>query len=84
MTIEEAILEKLRELPLEKQQEILDFADFLVQKVQMGSYSAERIWQNDSCVGMWKDRLDMQDSIGWVRQVRQHEWNSYGDTTSSS
>ncbi len=33
MNIEQAVLEKLRELPLEKQQEVLDFTDFLHQKV---------------------------------------------------
>ena len=32
MTLEQAILEKVRSLPLEKQQEILDFAEFLLQK----------------------------------------------------
>jgi len=32
MTLEQAILEKVRSLSLEKQQEILDFAEFLLQK----------------------------------------------------
>ena len=32
MNIEQAVLEKLRQLPLAKQQEILDFAEFLHQK----------------------------------------------------
>lgn len=34
MSIKQAILDKVRSLPLEKQQEILDFAEFLVQKSQ--------------------------------------------------
>jgi hypothetical protein len=29
MTIEQAVLENLRDLPLDKQQEVLDFAEFL-------------------------------------------------------
>lgn len=33
MNLEQAVLEKLRELPPQKQQEVLDFADFLHQKV---------------------------------------------------
>lgn len=33
MTIEEAVIEKLRVLPSDKQQEMLDFAEFLAQKV---------------------------------------------------
>lgn len=34
MTIEQAVLENLRDLPLDKQQEVLDFAEFLRQKIQ--------------------------------------------------
>ncbi len=32
MNIEENVIEKLRQLPVEKQQELLDFAEFLAQK----------------------------------------------------
>jgi Protein of unknown function (DUF2281) len=32
MNIEEAVLEKLRQLPVDKQQELLNFAEFLYQK----------------------------------------------------
>jgi Protein of unknown function (DUF2281) len=35
MTIEQAILEKVRSLSPERQQEILDFTEFLVQKSQV-------------------------------------------------
>jgi Protein of unknown function (DUF2281) len=35
--VEEAILEKIRSLPLDKQQEILDFTEFLVLKTQSAS-----------------------------------------------
>lgn len=47
MTLEQAILEKVRSLSLEKQQEILDFAEFLVQRSQatslvQGSIQPER------------------------------------------
>lgn len=34
MTLEEAVLVKLQQLPLEKQQEMLDFAEFLSQKAE--------------------------------------------------
>lgn len=33
MTLEEAVLETLRKLPVDKQQEVLDFAQYLKQKV---------------------------------------------------
>ncbi len=84
MTIEEAIIEKLRELPPEKQQEILDFADFLLHKAQTARLVTQVNWQTDPCIGMWKDRSDMQDSTDWVRQLRQQEWNQLNDTASSS
>jgi mRNA-degrading endonuclease RelE of RelBE toxin-antitoxin system len=32
--IEQAVLDKLRSLPLEKQQEVLDFVEFLEQKIR--------------------------------------------------
>ena len=32
MNIEQAVLEKLRQLPIDKQQELLNFAEFLYQK----------------------------------------------------
>ncbi|OUL31780.1 DUF2281 domain-containing protein [Nostoc sp. 106C] len=32
MNIEQAVLQKLRQLPIDKQQELLDFAEFLYQK----------------------------------------------------
>lgn len=33
MNIEEAVLERLRQLPIDKQQQLLDFAEFLSQKI---------------------------------------------------
>ena len=32
MNIEQTVIQKLRQLPIEKQQELLDFAEFLYQK----------------------------------------------------
>ncbi len=34
MTLEQAVLENLRDLPPDKQQEVLDFTEFLRQKLQ--------------------------------------------------
>jgi hypothetical protein len=34
MKMEQMVLEKLRSLPLEKQQEVLDFVEFLEQKIK--------------------------------------------------
>lgn len=35
MNLEEAVLEKLRHLPVDKQQQLLDFAEFLYQKTTL-------------------------------------------------
>ena len=32
--------------------------------------------QDESFIGMWKNREDMQDSSQWVRRIRQQEWLS--------
>ncbi|HAZ46515.1 MAG TPA: hypothetical protein DDW76_23540 [Cyanobacteria bacterium UBA11369] len=37
MNIEQAVLEKLRQLPVDKQQELLDFVEFLYQKMMVKS-----------------------------------------------
>jgi Protein of unknown function (DUF2281) len=74
MTLEQAILEKVRSLPIEKQQEILNFADSLTQKSQAAVADPKTDWQNSPSIGMWKDREDMQDSTDWVRQTRKQEW----------
>lgn len=76
MTLEQAILEKVRSLPIEKQQEILNFADSLTQKSQADTADTKTDWQNNPSIGMWKDREDMQDSTDWVRQTRKQEWVS--------
>jgi len=48
MTIEEQVLEKLRDLPPEKQKEVLDFVDFLKEK--NGAKKPRR-----SLRGLWGD-----------------------------
>jgi hypothetical protein len=35
MNLEEAVLERLRHLPVDKQQQLLDFAEFLYQKTTL-------------------------------------------------
>jgi hypothetical protein len=73
MTLEQAILEKLRLLPIEKQQEILNFADSLTQESQT-TIDNTTDGGNLPVMGLWKDREDMQNSTGWVHQIRKQEW----------
>jgi len=43
MSIEEAVIEKLRALPADKQLEVLDFAEFLRQKGRSSTHA--RAWK---------------------------------------
>jgi hypothetical protein len=79
MSIVERLVEKLNVLPLEKQRELLAFADSLVQAAEAEAAQEQTDWKNDPFVGMWKDREDMADSVEWVRQVRRREWNRLDD-----
>jgi hypothetical protein len=56
MTLEQAILEKVRSLSPDKQQKILDFAESLVQESQV---STKRQWSSEflSTFGAWEGEL---------------------------
>lgn len=62
MSIEQAVLKNLRELPVEKQQEILDFSEFLRQKM---AAKPER-------------RMPKQRALAWKNWVESQPKNSPG------
>jgi hypothetical protein len=73
MSIAQAVLEKLQALPLEKQQEILDFAEFLYQKVRRTgetplSSQADPIW------GLGSEPI----SLGLSDAAENHDTYLYG------
>ena len=45
MTIEEAVLEKVRRLPLNRKQEVLDFAEFLAQKENLTDEAIDHVFE---------------------------------------
>ncbi len=54
MNLEQAVLDKLRTLPPDKQQQVLDFAEFLQQKINLKVESvAEVIYRRLSCLGRY-------------------------------
>lgn len=69
MSIEQAVLEKVRSLPPDKQQEVLDFAEFLVQHC----YNPKHQWSSDflSTFGAWKGTL-----VRPSQQVDEHGWSA--------
>lgn len=69
MRIEQAVLEKLRSLPVEKQQEVLHFVEFLQQK-SMGKRSRR------SLKGLWAD-LNVDVTSSDIAQVRSEMWGNF-------
>ena len=73
MSIADELLETLRTLPLDQQRQVLNFAQLLGQKTASKTTPRAGSWRNHPCIGLWKDRQDMQDSVSWVKQLREQE-----------
>ena len=70
MTIEQEVVEKRRDLPPEKQQEVLDFVDFLKEK-NGGAKKPRR-----SLRGLWAD-LNIQVTEEDITQARREMWGNF-------
>jgi len=69
LTIEEQVLEKLRDLPPEKQKEVLDFVDFLKEK--NGPKKPRR-----SLLGLWAD-LNIHITEEDIAEARREMWGNF-------
>jgi Protein of unknown function (DUF2281) len=69
VTIEQQVLEKLRELPPEKQKEVLDFVDFLKEK--NGTRAPRR-----SLLGLWSD-LNIRITEDDIAEARREMWGNF-------
>ena len=75
---EKELIERIKKLPSEAQQEAAEYVDYLSQKyiqqpAEPNSFQKKSILES-SFRGMWKDREDMQDSTKWVRELRKSRW----------
>jgi hypothetical protein len=70
MTIEQQVVEKLRVLPPEKQQEVLDFVDFLKEK-NGGTQKPRR-----SLRGLWAD-LNFHITEEDIAEARREMWGNF-------
>ena len=69
MTIEQAVVEKLRALPVEKQREVLDFVEFLHRK------SVPKPPRR-SLKGLWADlKIDITEDD--IAEVRREMWGNF-------
>lgn len=65
------VLAEIESLPVEAQQEVVDFVDFL--RLRYSAKPAKNA--TTSFIGMWKNREDLKDSAAAVRQLRESEWS---------
>jgi Protein of unknown function (DUF2281) len=70
MTIEQQVVEKLRDLPPEKQKEVLDFVDFLKEK------NGGRKKPLRSLLGLWSD-LNFQITEEDIAEARREMWGNF-------
>lgn len=62
-------------LPPEAQQQVMDFVAFLKQRYKVTSKKKGNLdLQEQTFIGMWRDRPEMQDTRKWIRETRQGEW----------
>jgi EAL domain-containing protein (putative c-di-GMP-specific phosphodiesterase class I) len=69
MTIEQQVLEKLRDLPPEQQKEVLDFLDSL--KAKNGEKKSLR-----NLRGLWKD-FNIQITAEDIAEARHEMWGNF-------
>jgi hypothetical protein len=69
MTFEEKVLEKLRNLPPDKQEEVLEFVDHLKEK--NGAKAPRR-----SLLGLWAD-LDVHITAEDIVEARREMWGNF-------
>lgn len=73
MTNEE-IIREFETLPPEARREVEDFIAFLRRRYGSKTEKTSNAdLREESFVGMWRDRQDMQDSAAYVRQLRETE-----------
>ncbi len=75
MTIEQAVLENLQDLPTERQQQVLDFVKFLKQQTNIKSESSSQ-FSRKSYKGMWAD-LGINITDQDIAEARQEMWGNF-------
>jgi len=71
------IAEEIKSLPVEAQREVIDFVSFLKTRYPVWRTirkDRQTKLTDEPFIGMWRGREDMQDSVAWVKSLRQREW----------
>jgi hypothetical protein len=84
MKMSNAAILDLSSLPEQARQEVTDFYLFLKKKYRVHATDRRNLNETsvqtlsaDGFVGMWKDRADMNDAAGWVREQRESAWSRH-------
>jgi len=73
------VMEKFRALPPEAQQQVMDFIAFLASRYRLAERSKPQgKLSEEKFIGIWRGRVDLENSTGWVRGVRRTEWGNIG------
>lgn len=73
------ILNDIKTLPPDKQEEVADFITFLKSKFGIRKEQTSPVKdaaKSNGFFGMWSNRTEMSDSSSWVRDLRNREWVS--------
>jgi len=72
------ILKDYDKLPPEAQKQVLDYIAFLQTRYRTISNTKKNKPKaglaEESFIGIWRNREEMQDSSAWVRKIRASEW----------
>jgi len=68
--------EQFQALPPEAKRQVLDFMVFLEQRYRKSRQRPrpQKNLRSYAFVGLWRERGEMQDSSGWVSELRAGEW----------
>jgi len=72
-----SIFHDFESLPPEAQRQVADFIAFLQVRYKSSATkrkSPKKNLADESFIGLWRNRTDMENSTEWVRNLRQGEW----------
>ena len=71
------VIEKLKTLPPEAKQQVIDFIAFLETRYRpIRKKSSRGRLSEEKFIGIWQGRADLRDSTTWVKALRKKEWES--------
>lgn len=78
MTIKD-LTKKIESLPINAQNEVSNFVDFLIQKREIKRKRQSKITNRlveEKFIGLWANREDLSNSSLWIRKLRETDWAS--------